>query len=119
MFEAASLTATSIQRAPYESTPAHSAFNTRFGVSPYQWYAANPERGARFAAAMAGLAKSEPLFPGHWLLPTTNPSSLPVNNDTAELRDRFPWGSLGKQIVVDVGGGSGHISIFLANVGQK
>ncbi|KAI0198017.1 putative O-methyltransferase [Astrocystis sublimbata] len=95
MFEAASLTATSIQRAPYESTPAYSAFSTRFGISPYQWYAANPERGQRFASAMAGLAK--------------------MNNDTAELRDRFPWGSLGKQTVVDVGGGTGHISIFLAS----
>ncbi|KAI0154907.1 putative O-methyltransferase [Xylariaceae sp. FL1272] len=95
MFEAASLTATSIQQAPHESTAAHSAFNTKFGVSPYEWYASNPERGARFAAAMAGLAK--------------------MNNDAAELRDRFPWASLGKQTVADVGGGSGHISIFLAN----
>ncbi|KAI0190623.1 putative O-methyltransferase [Xylaria flabelliformis] len=95
MFEAASLTATSIQQAPYESTQSHSAFNTRFGVSPYQWYATNPDRGARFAAAMAGLAK--------------------MNNDTAELRDSFPWGGLGKQTIVDVGGGSGHIAIFLAN----
>ncbi|KAI0521825.1 putative O-methyltransferase [Xylaria bambusicola] len=94
MFEAASLTATSIQKAPYQSIPEHSAFNIRFGVSPYQWYTSNPERGARFAAAMAGLAK--------------------MNNDTVELRDRFPWDSLGHQTVVDVGGGSGHISIFLA-----
>jgi len=94
MFEAASLTATSIEKAPYTSDAAHSAFNLRFGVSPYQWYAANPERGARFASAMAGLGQ--------------------MNRDMTELRDRFPWGSLGKQTVVDVGGGSGHISIYLA-----
>ncbi|KAL7625746.1 hypothetical protein AAE478_004969 [Parahypoxylon ruwenzoriense] len=94
MFEASSLTATSIQKAPYISDAAHSAFTTRFGTSPYQWYAANPERGARFASAMAGLVQ--------------------MNRDTTELRDRFPWASLGNKTVVDVGGGSGHISIYLA-----
>ncbi|KAJ8132488.1 hypothetical protein O1611_g1136 [Lasiodiplodia mahajangana] len=95
MFEAASLTATSVQQDPYLSTPAHSAFNIRFGISPYQWYAQNPERGARFASAMAGLVQ--------------------MNNDKLELRDRFPWATLGSKTVVDVGGGSGHISIFLAS----
>ena len=58
MFEAASLTATSVQKAPYESTAENSAFNLRFGTSPYTWYAENPERGARFASAMAGLVQS-------------------------------------------------------------
>lgn len=58
MFEAASLTATSIEKAPYTSDAPHSAFNLRFGMSPYQWYAANPERGARFASAMAGWGES-------------------------------------------------------------
>ncbi|KAI1124383.1 putative O-methyltransferase [Nemania abortiva] len=94
MFEAASLTAASVQQDPFSSTPAHSAFNIRFGISPYQWYAQNPERGARFASAMAGLVQ--------------------MNNDKLELRDRFPWATLGSKTVVDVGGGSGHISIFLA-----
>ncbi|KAI0108553.1 putative O-methyltransferase [Nemania sp. FL0031] len=94
MFEAASMTATSVQQDPYLSTPAHSAFNIRFGISPYQWYAQNPERGARFASAMAGLVQ--------------------MNNDKLELRDRFPWATLGSKTVVDVGGGSGHISIYLA-----
>ncbi|KAI1827428.1 putative O-methyltransferase [Xylaria intraflava] len=95
MFEAASLTATSVEQQPFTSTPDNSAFNIRFGTTPYKWYAANPARGARFAAAMAGLVQ--------------------MNKDTLELRDRFPWASLGKTTVVDVGGGSGHISIYLAN----
>ncbi|KAI1496582.1 putative O-methyltransferase [Biscogniauxia marginata] len=94
MFEAASLTATSIENAPYTCDAAHSAFNLRFGTSPYQWYAANPERGARFASAMAGYVQ--------------------MNRDTTELRDRFPWDSLVNKTVVDVGGGSGHMSIYLA-----
>ncbi|RYP05940.1 hypothetical protein DL764_003474 [Monosporascus ibericus] len=59
MFEAASLTAQSIERAPYTSDSAHTAFTLRFGTHPYKWYMANPERGARFASAMAGLAQSK------------------------------------------------------------
>jgi hypothetical protein len=39
-----------------------------------------------------------------------------VNRDTIELRDRFPWQRLQKKMVVDVGGGSGHISMYLAGV---
>jgi hypothetical protein len=58
MFEASSLTATSIETAPYTSNAEDSAFNLRFGTSPYKWYAENPERGARFASAMAGYVQS-------------------------------------------------------------
>jgi len=42
--------------------------------------------------------------------------SLVVNERGTELRDGFPWASLGSGKVVDVGGGSGHISIKLARV---
>ena len=58
MFEASSLTATSVQKTPFTSKAEDSAFNLRFGTSPYTWYAENPERGARFASAMAGLVQS-------------------------------------------------------------
>lgn len=58
MFEASSLTATSIEKSPYTSNAEDSAFNLRFGTSPYKWYAENPKRGARFASAMAGLVQS-------------------------------------------------------------
>ncbi|KAL9084932.1 MAG: hypothetical protein Q9159_004976 [Coniocarpon cinnabarinum] len=37
-----------------------------------------------------------------------------MNRDTLEVRDRFPWARLGNNKVVDVGGGSGHVSINLA-----
>jgi trans-aconitate methyltransferase len=98
MFEAASYMANSVEAAPYVSDIGHSAFALRFGMSPYQYYAANPERGSRFAAAMAGYVE--------------------MNRDLVELRDRFPWTRLEKEnttcTVVDVGGGSGHISVFLA-----
>lgn len=36
----------------------------------------------------------------------------------SELRDEYPWGSLGNATVVDVGGGSGHVSMSLARVGH-
>jgi len=39
-----------------------------------------------------------------------------VNERGTELRDSFPWATLGSGKVVDVGGGSGHISIGLARV---
>lgn len=41
---------------------------------------------------------------------------LLVNERGTELRDSFAWASLGNGKVVDVGGGSGHISIGLARV---
>jgi tRNA A58 N-methylase Trm61 len=38
-----------------------------------------------------------------------------VDRQIAELRDCFPWGDI-NGTVVDVGGGSGHISMALARV---
>ncbi|KID82224.1 O-methyltransferase, family 2 [Metarhizium guizhouense ARSEF 977] len=93
IFEASSLTAASIAKEPFASHATNSAFNLRFGTSPYQWFMANPERGERFASAMAGLVQSQ---------------------DTTEIRDRFPWANLRNKTIVDVGGGSGHIAVYLA-----
>lgn len=39
-----------------------------------------------------------------------------VNERDTELRDSFPWASLGSGKIVDIGGGSGHISMGLAKV---
>ncbi|CAI6270194.1 unnamed protein product [Periconia digitata] len=94
MFEAASLMAAAIEKAPESLDVAQSAFQLRFGMTPYEWYAANPERGSRFAAAMAGYGQ--------------------MNRDTTTLRDSYPWADLGDATVVDVGGGSGHVSLYLA-----
>ena len=40
-----------------------------------------------------------------------------VNNDV-ELRDKYPWADL-KGTIVDIGGGSGHVSIELARVSKE
>jgi len=119
MFEAASNMANSIEAAPYVSEIGQSAFALRFGMSPYQYYAANPERGSRFAAAMAGYVESE-FDLDFCLILTRFLTRLAVNRDLVELRERFPWARLANErtrgTVVDVGGGSGHISVFLATV---
>ncbi|KAI8963491.1 putative O-methyltransferase [Daldinia sp. FL1419] len=94
MFEAVSMSATAIESAPYTSDISHTAFTMRFGSPPYQWYTANSKRSARFASAMAGLVQ--------------------MNQDTTEIRDNFPWANLSNKTIVDVGGGSGHTSIYLA-----
>lgn len=112
IFEAASLMATAVEKAPESLDVAQSAFQLRFGMTPYQWYNLNPERGSRFAAAMAGYGQSTSgtLHNRHTLI------CILVHNDPKGLRDRFPWEELGDALVVDVGGGSGHISQYLAHV---
>ena len=40
-----------------------------------------------------------------------------VTNNVVELRDNYPWADL-KGTVVDIGGGSGHVSMELAKVGR-
>ena len=39
-----------------------------------------------------------------------------MNQVTDKLRDGFPWGNIRNKTVVDVGGGSGHIAMYLAAV---
>lgn len=43
-------------------------------------------------------------------------AGLSVERGMSDLVDSFPWASLKDGKVVDIGGGSGHISIFLAKV---
>ncbi|KAF4962502.1 hypothetical protein FSARC_9425 [Fusarium sarcochroum] len=95
IFKAASASATWVQKAPFESDGINSPFVTRHGKPLYSWYAENPEQGVRFARGMSAVAQ--------------------IDRPISTLRDDFPWAKLdssGK--VVDVGGGTGHVSIHLA-----
>lgn len=71
-------------------------FTKRHGASIWGYYANSPSKATRFAKAMTGITKvdlhMEGLFAG------------------------FPWAELGEAKVVDIGGGSGHISVRLARV---
>ncbi|KAF2197578.1 S-adenosyl-L-methionine-dependent methyltransferase [Delitschia confertaspora ATCC 74209] len=94
MFRAASETSRSIQEQPYKFDSANSPFATRHMLSAYEYYEANREKGARFARAMAGVTQ--------------------LDRQVSELRDEFPWETLGDGTLVDIGGGSGHIAVYLA-----
>ena len=48
---------------------------------------------------------------------TTLTSNDEVVNNIVELRDNYPWADL-KGTIVDIGGGSGHVSIELARVSR-
>jgi hypothetical protein len=94
MFRAASETSTVVRSHPFKGDSVHSPFYTKHGLTAYEYYAKYPAKGGRFARAMAGVTS--------------------LDRQTSELRDEYPWGSLAAGSVVDVGGGSGHISISLA-----
>ncbi|KAK2764514.1 hypothetical protein FQN54_009209 [Arachnomyces sp. PD_36] len=95
MWKAATATSDSLKESPYEVNSEHTAFSTRHGLPIFKYYAQDPKRAGRFARAMAGATR--------------------MDRHLNELRDCFDWGSL-KGKVVDVGGGSGHISIALAKL---
>jgi ubiquinone/menaquinone biosynthesis C-methylase UbiE len=95
MFRAASESSTCVLKAPFESDSINSPFATRHRKPLYGWYADNPAKGGRFAKAMAGVGQ--------------------MDRQISELRNEFPWETLGGGKVVDVGGGSGHVSIYLAS----
>ncbi|MCJ1377214.1 hypothetical protein MMC17_000306 [Xylographa soralifera] len=94
MFKAASETANAIRRSPMGASSKDSPFRFKFNLHTFEFYAAHPDKAARFARAMAGVSQLDRQF--------------------SELRDGYPWASLGDGKVVDVGGGSGHVSIYLA-----
>ncbi|KAL3292558.1 o-methyltransferase [Colletotrichum asianum] len=93
MFKAATATADNVKVSPKSYDSAVTPFTTRHGLPIFNFYEKDTQRSIRFAKAMAGWAK------------------LNLNIDA--LKDSFPWGNL-KGTVVDVGGGSGKVSITLA-----
>ncbi|KAK7734289.1 hypothetical protein SLS53_007939 [Cytospora paraplurivora] len=95
MLKAASGTADALKEWPYQADSVHSPFSKRHGLPIFSYYEKNPYHAGRFARAMAGATK--------------------MDRHINELRDSFPWDTL-NGTVVDVGGGSGHISIALARL---
>ncbi|KAI1348227.1 S-adenosyl-L-methionine-dependent methyltransferase [Xylaria sp. FL0043] len=95
MLKAAAESSVSLKQHPAESDNTHCPFYTRHGLPIFQYYAKYPNKAARFAKAMAGATR--------------------MDRHVTELRDCFSWSEL-KGTVVDVGGGSGHISIYLARL---
>lgn len=93
IFRSAATTADTIKAAPEISDIEHSPFKTGLGLSMFEFYEKNPDKAARFAKAMAGVAG--------------------VDRKPGMLGDLYPWETL-NGTVVDVGGGSGHIAIALA-----
>lgn len=96
MFRAASSTSDSIRASPFKITAEGCPFALRHGETTYKWYEKHPAQAARFARAMAGVTM--------------------LDRQTTELHEEFDWKSLPAGTVVDVGGGSGYVSLSLAKV---
>ncbi|KAI8630504.1 S-adenosyl-L-methionine-dependent methyltransferase [Xylariaceae sp. FL1651] len=95
MFKAAAESSDTLKKYPSEADSTHCAFYSRHGLPVFDYYAKYPDKAGRFARAMAGATR--------------------MNRHIKELRDCFPWDEL-KGTVIDVGGGSGHISMALARL---
>ena len=112
---------------PFKTDGVHCPFYARFGMPVYDYFEKYPEHSGRFAKAMAGWRKSEysestwwqsylwiSIFRGEIRLTGFNK----VANATAELKDNYPWTNI-KGTVVDIGGGSGHVSMEMARVSKE
>lgn len=97
MIKATSETSTMITSSPIAADHEnHSAFHQRFGIPMYLYLEQHPEKAKRFAQAMSSWSQ--------------------IDRQITDLSNSYPWASLGEANVVDVGGGSGHISIALARL---
>ncbi|KAF3396440.1 Sterigmatocystin 8-O-methyltransferase [Penicillium rolfsii] len=94
MYQAASSTADAIQSSVKQNKDI-SPFAARFGSSIYDYYQQNPEKADRFSLGMKG--------------------AMELDKDSlVDLRNSYPWAQFQGGTVVDVGGGTGHVSRFLA-----
>ena len=117
MFKAASATAECLRKAPFVSDRVNTPFHTRFGDSLYEFYAKDPEKGERFARAMAGVVKCELIpVPCFSKREEMFDAGHTVDRQVDEVQEHYPWSAYGHAIVVDVGGGNGHVSMSLAKV---
>lgn len=96
LFKAATAAAACIQNNPEESDAGHSPFSTRHGKPLYAYYEESPTHALRFAKSMVTVAA--------------------LDRPVSAVRDEYPWAELGtKGKVVDIGGGNGHVSVYLAS----
>ncbi|KAF2825226.1 O-methyltransferas-like protein [Ophiobolus disseminans] len=93
-FKATSETSASIQESPTETNGQKNAFVTRHGTDLFQFYKQDSKRATRFASAMAGVSRLERHF--------------------ETLKESYHWDQISNRKVIDVGGGSGHMSVALA-----
>jgi len=96
MIKATSELSTTISRSPLAADQEnHSAFHQRFGMPMYLYLEQHPAKAKRFAQAMTSYSQ--------------------IDRQISDLVQTYPWASLVEGAkVVDVGGGSGHISMALA-----
>ncbi|KAL6702554.1 hypothetical protein ACN47E_001551 [Coniothyrium glycines] len=95
-FKAAAEASEATRSFPYQSDHLHSAFTKRFGVPLFQYYSQNPPLAARFGRALKGVAK--------------------LDRQVHELKDGYAWENFRGGKIVDIGGASGHASIWLARI---
>jgi hypothetical protein len=116
MYQAASSTAEALRKSPFEQSGSLTPFSCRHGVSIYDYYKQNPQKGARFAEAMQGATACE-CFSTKPLTITRPQLTEAVDDESMDsLRDSYPWAELGNSTIIDVAGGGGHVSMFLAKV---
>ncbi|RHZ55545.1 uncharacterized protein CDV56_104156 [Aspergillus thermomutatus] len=96
MYQAASSTADAIRKNPRTQDVNTSPFATRFGVSIYDFYTQYKSKADRFGRGMNGASSLD-------------------DESLISLRDCYNWAAFAGGKIVDVGGGMGHVSIFLAN----
>ncbi|KAL5364130.1 S-adenosyl-L-methionine-dependent methyltransferase [Aspergillus floccosus] len=95
MYQAASSTSDALRKEPYKQSVDVTGFSARFGMSIYEFYKTDSRRAERFGRAMEG--------------------STAFDAESMEsLRDCYDWGAFENGTIVDVGGGAGHVSLFLA-----
>lgn len=58
MLKAAGDSGVSLKTTPHEDDSEHCPFKTRHGLSAFNYFSQHPEKGGRFARAMAGIVKS-------------------------------------------------------------
>ncbi|KAH9904187.1 S-adenosyl-L-methionine-dependent methyltransferase [Xylariomycetidae sp. FL2044] len=93
MWKGATVTSDTLKSWPHVSDSTHCPFYRAHGATLFEYYERNPSHASRYAQALRGVTS--------------------VDRQFCELRDKFDWNRL-EGTVVDIGGGTGHVSVALA-----